>query len=134
MSDQLVFETEHIKVWYDAEQKIVHHRIDAFVYGDEFRTALERGADLFLEKGCTKYLSDDRNSSALLEEDVRWADEHWEQRLVRGGFRFWAIVLPAKTVGRLPFKGIIERHKKAGVEVRTFDNFDEAFAWLVDQG
>ena len=133
MNKQTVYEDDSISVWFYPDEKIVHHKIRKFVYGDSFRTALTKAADVFLESGCARYLSDDQSSSALREEDIAWADENWQPRMVSGGFRFWAMVMPSKVIGQIPIKPIIERYKSRGVTVQTFDNTDDAFTWLLAQ-
>ena len=133
MPSEVIHDTETITVWFDPGNMLVRHKIKKFIYGDDFWTGLAVGADKFVEKGCRKYLSDDENSSALRDEDVQWADEHWQSKMQAGGLKYWAIVTPTKIVGRLPFKRITERYRDLGVTVQMFDNADDAFAWLVAQ-
>ena len=40
---------------------------------------LTRGADVFIENKCTKWLSDDQENAALRKEDIEWGQSHWEK-------------------------------------------------------
>ncbi len=127
---ETVIDDSRVSIWVYPEDGIVHHKIKKFVYGEEFRKMLMKSGEIFKDHGCSKYLSDDRNSSALKKEDTDWAKENWEKNMVKSGWTHWAIVLPEKVVGRMNMAGIIDRHEKMGVVVKSVKTPEEGLEWL----
>ena len=133
MSKTTLIDTDYVTLWYDAEKKIVHHKFHKYIYGQQFRNVLEKGLEVFKEKGAQKWLSDDRNNSALPTEDGDWAQENWAPRVIAAGWKYWAIVLPEKVVGQMNMQRFIEENTKLGLTVRVFSDPDEALKWLESQ-
>lgn len=115
------------------EKGIVHHKIKDFIYGDDFRDLMMTGAEAMEEHDCTKWLSDDRGSSALRDEDEKWGQEVWEPRILEAGWEHWALVLPEKTIGKMNMEELSERYSELGVNVKTFTDSEEALEWLEEQ-
>lgn len=67
-----IVDNEFVTVWVYPDKKIVRHEFHKFIYGETFRDALTKGAEAFEKHHCVKWLSDDRNNSALLPEDTEW--------------------------------------------------------------
>ena len=65
---------------------------------DVFEKILTTGAEYLEEHGAQKWLSDDRNSVVIAEEDVHWGETVWAPRVIEAGFRYWAVVTPATAV------------------------------------
>ena len=114
-------------------KKIVHHRIKKFIFGEAFQNVMTKGADLFIQYKCTKWLSDERENAALRQEDIRWGQKFWEKRILDAGWKHWALVMPKKTVGQIALKEIIDRNKAMGVAVEIFNNPTQAMEWLEKQ-
>lgn len=112
------------------EAGAVHSVIKRYLEGDAFKNLMTRGADLFIERGCTKWLSDDRGIDAFRPEDLAWAGENWQGRLRAAGWRHWAMILPDKVVGRVVAKKVAVRFIDAGLDVRTFEDEASALEWL----
>lgn len=112
------------------DEGIVHHVLHSFIYGEDFRTLMTKGADAFNEYDCNKWLSDDRSNSALRDEDVKWGQENWESRLLDKGWDYWGLVMPEKVVGKMNMRRIVDRYESLGVEVKVFNDPDEGLKWL----
>ena len=125
-----VLKNEFVTIWVYPESKIVHHKFHAQPFGDPFREATLTGAEAFIKYRCTKWLSDDRHSSALLQSDMDWVGEKWEPIILPAGWQYWAILLPIKMVGKVNMHGIIERYKAMGVVAQVFENTEKAMEWL----
>lgn len=125
-----ILDTDRATLWYHAETGIVHHHFKRPVSGQDFRKVLETGLEILKEKGATKWLSDDRNNSALTPEDSKWAEEVWSELAVECGWRYWAIVLPEYVVGKMDMAQYISRGRGKGVSVRVFSDPAEALEWL----
>lgn len=130
---QKVLDNEFVTITVYPEKKIVHHQFHKFIYGDAFRNAMMSAADAFVKNNCTKWLSDDRGNSAVKSEDLAWAKQNWEPKVLKAGWKHWALVLPEKVVGQLSMKQIIADYNALGLNVKTFTDPQSAMGWLEKQ-
>jgi len=130
MSVEVILDNEHATVWYYPEDKIVHHQFHKFIYGEKFREALTRGAEIVEERGVTKWLSDDRLNSAVPKEDSAWALNNWNQRMRAAGWKYWAVLYPDKKIGQINLGFFIRELSLVGITAEVFDDVDEALNWL----
>jgi hypothetical protein len=133
MSKVTLLDTEYVTLWYHPETKIVHHQFHRYIYGQKFRDVLETGLEFFKEKGATKWLSDDRENSALPAEDGEWGMTDWNPRMVAAGWKHWAIVLPKKNIGQMNMQQFIDELAPLGLTAQVFSDPDEALKWLESQ-
>jgi hypothetical protein len=125
-----ILDTEYATLWYHPEKKIVHHSFHKFIYDQEFQAILNTGLETMKKYGAQKWLSDDRNNSALPTKDLEWAQNDWFPRVKASGWQFWAIVMPQKVVGQMNMKRFIDAYSQQGLTVRVFTDPDEALHWL----
>ena len=130
---KILIDNDVVSLYYYPDKKIIHHTFKKFVFGTDFQKVMETGAEYFEKEGCRKWLSDDRNSSVLRKVDLEWGEEHWRARILKAGWKYWAIMMPDLTVGKMTMKHIINDYKSSGVNVEIFDNLDLALKWLDDQ-
>ncbi len=130
MSHQTIFENDYATLWYHPEKKIVHHQFHKYIYGAEFREILNKGIEAMEQYGAQKWLSDDRNNSSLTKDDTDWSLTDWTPRVMKAGWKYWAIVLPKKVVGQVTMKRFADMYNEKGITVRLFSEPDEALAWL----
>lgn len=128
-----IIENQYATLQVYPEKRIIHHQIHKFIYGDAFRELMTKGADAFEVYKCTKWLSDDRGNSALRTDDIEWGQEVWEPRIMKAGWKHWALVLPEKILGQMNMKRIVDRYNQIGVNVRTFSDPELAMKWLEQQ-
>jgi hypothetical protein len=133
MKKELIIDNEHASLWYYPENKIVHHIVHKYLYGELFQNLLLTGAEIFEKEHCTKWLSDDRNSSAIRKSDLQWGNDVWKPRILKVGWKYWAVILPDLTVGKLSMKSLIGQYQKEGLFIETFDSADLALTWLSDK-
>jgi hypothetical protein len=133
MAKQTIIDSEFVSLWYHPEKKIVHHKIKQFVSGDPFRAFLMAGTDLMRKHGATKWLSDDRDCPVVRPEDIEWGDAVWFPETAACGWKHWAIVQPAKTVGQVVVKDLAAKYAKAGVASKWFADPNDALWWLERQ-
>lgn len=127
---QVLFETDHLRLWYHPDGNIVHHEIRRGIVGADFRTMLTKGAECIENRLGCKWLSDDRAHVALKREEYEWGDSVWSPRMLAAGFKYWAIVLPESQIGQMQMKRFADRYRELGVTVKTFASVDEGLAWL----
>lgn len=130
MQKEVIIEDNTASLYYYPEHRIIHHSFHKFIFGDKFREVLMTGAELFEKHGCHKWLSDDRNNPILKKEDLEWGSNHWKPKVLKAGWKYWAIILPDKETGKLVMKPLIEEYKSCGVIVEIFGTPEEAFLWL----
>ncbi|HEQ71555.1 MAG TPA: hypothetical protein ENN69_03620 [Spirochaetia bacterium] len=130
---QIVVDTPNACLWYYPDTKIIHHKFKQFMHGKEFRDFMTKAADTFIEKGSVKWLSDDRGNSALKQDDIQWGLENWTPRVMQGGWKYWALLMPDKALGKMNMRHLVEEYGKRGVTVEIFDDLEEAYAWLAGQ-
>ncbi len=130
MPTMKIISDENISMWYYPESKILHHQIHRFFCGKPFRDALDKGVEVFKKYGVQKWLSDDRRIPALSKEDLEWSHTDWFPRVLKAGWKYWALVMPEKVVGQLTLKKLVEDYGKQGLTVRLFTSPDEAKVWL----
>ena len=130
---QLIHENEHVTLWYYPGLKIVHHQMMQALSSEEFRELLTKGTDTMERFAAIKWLSDDRGNTLLRPQDEEWAQKEWLPRVLRAGFKFWAIVLPNAAIGKLNMQRLATLHEKFGIisHVETMPN--PAFEWLKAQ-
>jgi hypothetical protein len=130
MSAITVMDDSNVSMWYYPESKILHHQVHQFFFGQTFRTVMNKGVEVFQKYGASKWLSDDREVSAWAKEDLEWGDRDWFPRVAKSGWKYWAIVMPAKVVGQMTMRKLADTYSSRGVKTRVFSNPDEAKQWL----
>ena len=133
MPSIIILDNEFVTIWYHLNKKIIHHQFHKFMHGQAFREALTAGTDAMKKYGAHKWLSDDRQNSALPRVDLEWAHTKWFPRTVLAGWKYWAIVLPEKIIGQMNMNREAKINSEKGIITAKFDNPDEAMAWLEKQ-
>ncbi len=99
-----VIDGESMGLWYHLDGDIVHHQIKLYLPPGNFQKLLTTGAAELEKRGAKKWSSDDRNAVVVTPEDIKWSEVEWVRRATNAGLKYWAIVLPASTVGSLQLK------------------------------
>ncbi|WP_316367480.1 hypothetical protein [Candidatus Thiodiazotropha sp. CDECU1] len=127
-------ETEYACLWFYPEVGIIHHQFLQPISGDDFRSVLMSGLRLMQEHGAQKWLSDDRKNSILPAEDSAWSQDYWLPRAYQAGWKYWAVLPPAKARGQINMKRLMEfvgEQRKVLIDV--FSDPDQAWQWLASQ-
>ncbi len=130
---KLALQNDSVRLWFYPELKIVHHRMLKTPSSEEFRELLSEGATLVERFRASKWLSDDRGNAVLRDYDEEWSDRVWLPRVLRSGFKYWAIVLPNTAVGKLNMRRLAADHTRKGIVSRVEHTPEAAFAWLKAQ-
>ena len=125
-----VINTDFMSLWYHPDSKIVHHKMKKSLPPGGHKELLSTGADYMEKYGAIKWLSYDRDMVVVSEEALKWADEEWVPRVLKAGFKYWAIVLPKSSIGTMQVKRLIKEYNKRGVTVELFETLEDALAWL----
>src|SRR5882757_9151645 len=102
-----VIDNEFVSMWFYIDKGILHHEFHKYLWGDTFREALNKGVEVFQHHHASKWLSDDRKNAALSQADTEWAIENWFPRVLKAGWKYWALVLPENVIGQMNMKRFI---------------------------
>lgn len=130
MNKILIADNPFITMWAYPDRKLIHHHMKAYCHGADFRDALLKGLTALRTYKATKWLSDDRANGALPRVDEEWATTSWFPLVLAAGWRHWAIVQPAKVIGRINMARVTRKYNDLGMNVRMFSDPDEAMTWL----
>jgi len=133
MAKTTIVDTPKVTLWFHPEEKIVHHCIHKFIYGDEFHDFLLKGTDLMKKHGAKKWLSNDQSNTVLRQEDMDWGAVNWFPQTIEAGWKWWAIVQPKAVVAQMNMDELVEQYSKAGLIAKFFSDEQEAWNWLVAQ-
>jgi hypothetical protein len=125
-----IIDDAFVTLWYHPEQKVIHHQIHQFLVAGAFQRLLTAGAELMEKHGAAKWLSDDRNNVVLSPDDREWSDTVWAPRVLKAGFKYWAIVVPSQAVAELQMKALRAKREKQGLVVEMFVSVEDAMTWL----
>ena len=130
MPEIKVRDDEYMTMWYYPESKILHHQIHQFFFGQTYRDVFNAGAQAFQKYGAQKWLSDDRKVTTWSKEDVDWGNNDWFPRVLKMGWKYWAVILPEKVIGQLVMKKFTEKYSTLGIQAKIFSSVEEAKKWL----
>ncbi len=130
MPNTTIIDNDYVTMWHYPEDKIIHHKFHKFIHGDKFRDVLNKGVEIFEEQNANKWLSDDRENSALPKDDGIWAMTEWSPRVMKAGWKYWAIVMPDKVMGQTNMNQFMKLYIDQGLVVTVFEDPDEALEWL----
>lgn len=133
MARIIIIDTPQVMLWYHTEEKIVHHHIQKFIYGEEFSQLLLAGTELIQKYGAKKWLSNTEDNVLLRKEDLEWSRINWLPQTVAAGWKYWAVVQPKAVHVQLDLDLVVKSFMDAGVTTKYFINEDMAWQWLVSQ-
>ena len=133
MAKLTILDNEFASMWYHTDTGIVHHQIKKYIFGERLQDLLNKGTEAIAKYQARKWLSDDRKNNALTQQDQEWTRNIWLPKTARVGWKFWALVQPAKVTGQLNMKKTANFVTDSGVLVATFNDPDEAMEWLKQQ-
>lgn len=133
MAKVTLYDGDGATMWYHPDKKIVHHEMHKFMYGEEFHKFLLVGTEAIKKNHARKWLSDDRNNSVLKKEDIEWGMVNWLPQTVQAGWKYWAIVQPAKVIAQMNMVQLAKDYATMGIVAKFFSDPNEAMQWLESQ-
>ncbi|HLA43538.1 MAG TPA: hypothetical protein VJZ27_08895 [Aggregatilineales bacterium] len=133
MNIETVINNEHATLSYHCDSQIVHHVFHKQISGQAFRDILNAGVELMEKNKATKWLSDDRNNSALPDDDTEWSLHNWFPRAQQAGWKFWALVVPPDILARFNLKEFVDSYYEQGLRIMVFTDPAVALTWLEHQ-
>ena len=133
MPETIILDNEFATVWCHPEKKLVRHQFHQFTHGENFNNVLIKGAEMFEEHGCTKWLSDDRKLKIAHPDNLDWGEKQWTPRIIKAGWKHWAMLMPSQTTGQMSMQRVIAFFAERGIVAKTFTDFEEALTWIESQ-
>ena len=126
----VIRQDEYATLWYHPAAKVVHHKIHKFVPAGILQEILTAGAVIVEQDRATKWLSDDSENTVVRIGDLEWGRRTWRPRVIAAGLKYWGIVPPRQTIGRMQMNQIVEEWSALGLTIRTFGDAPAAHSWL----
>lgn len=104
----------------------------AFVFGDDFRQALDKGLSIVIENDTNRWLADLRHLGVLSQADQKWSNEDWFPRAHNAGIIRMALVLPERAVAKMSVNNIMKKVDDNTLVTNYFASVEEAYKWLAD--
>jgi hypothetical protein len=133
MAARTVLDNEFATMCFYDDKKIVHHKVKKYIHGQKLQELLMKGYEELKKAGGKKWLSDDTLNGALTKEDENWAKANWFPSMIKAGWKYWALVLPAQIIGQMNMKRFVDDYAKAGITVSVFSDSNQAMTWLEKQ-
>lgn len=118
--------------WLETDRVLVK-TCDGFVTSKALRETYAAAALFVEQEKVTRILSDNRDLHPTGREDLDWIEREWLPRMVRAGWRSWAVVGPTSALGAMHMRRWVELYGDRGITVRGFTDPGEAIAWLRTQ-
>lgn len=117
------------EVTWSAEHRVVVKRFTGFIRGQELRGAFNAGHDKMQATGGIKWLSDNRGLPVYADEDIAWINQEWFPKMLKIGWRYWALVEPESTIGKWTMKNF-QFFTDQGIKMNVFSSVEEGLIWL----
>lgn len=131
LKKELILNSDYYSLWFYPDLKIVHSKFIKYSTGEIFREVLIKGIEIFTANHCIKWLSDDRNIGVVSKEDAAWTREVWYKKLAKAGWKYWALVRPDSTIGKITFKNSIKQVNDPNMQMKIFYTPETALEWLI---
>ena len=124
------FDERYLTILWDLEIGAVRMEWKEFADGQQYRTGLDAGLALVIQKRASKWLADLRYLGPVTLEDQRWSNDDWFPRAIQGGLRFMALVSPRKVVAQMSVRTIMSKVMDRNLTTAHFDDVEQARQWL----
>ena len=132
MNTETVINNKYVTLYFHHDKQIVHHIYHPGIGGEYLKEALLRGVDLLQEHGAFKWLSNNSDIDPHTDEETEWINSVWLPKAIQAGWKYWALVVPESTAGRMNMNEFVTSFYNKGVRVMVFTNADKAMQWLIE--
>ena len=119
----------YLTITYDADHEWLYADWHGQVDSEDVMTGAVNLWNALRKEQCIKVLNDNTRLSGIWADAAIWGAEELLPRLSEAGCRYFAWVYSSEVYSRLSAEIIIE-HTRAGIVIRTFDDFATAGNWL----
>ena len=101
-----------------------------FASSEEFKTGLNTGLDLLVERNTGNWLADLRKMDVIDPDDEKWSNEDWFPRALAGGVKKMALIPSEDIFNKLSVENIMNEVTGTDLVVHYFEDVEEAKMWL----
>lgn len=130
--NEIVFDKPYLTIHWNPSDRIVMMEWKDFVYGEEFRQALDKGLSIVIENKTNRWLADLRHLGVLSPGDQKWSNENWFPRAHNAGLTRMALVLPERAVAKMGVNNIMKKVADDTLVTNYFKSVDDAYNWLAN--
>ena len=116
---------------YDPKDNYVFMNWDGYATSNQFREGTEFMLELLKQNKASKVLADIKDMTIIGREDQNYVQFNFLPRAIEAGFRAIAIVRPVNHFNAVAIETISYRVMKTIVQMRVFDDLEEARKWLI---
>lgn len=130
---QMQFENSVAKIGWDASRSIMFFEWKKFAFGEPFREALSKQAQLAKQQHATKQFIDTTYAGAFRPEEQQYLSTTYIQEMHKAGTKHMALVVPESAVANMSQTSVIKTIRSTDMflyEVETFRSKEEAITWL----
>ncbi len=131
MPELQLLDTEYAQLFYDQENRIIHHHITPAMQSHQWQELLSKGYQTLKTNGAKKWLSDNRGLQHPIEDEHNaWIFGVWLPQMMAAGWSAWAIVVPDEVAFRAVMIDFINEFYEKGLRIMVFSKLEDGMAWL----
>jgi len=132
---QLLYNEPHARIFYDAKINSTGVKWHGPVTSEEYRRVFEKCLEFLKAYNTPSWISDISDQGPIAAEDQQWMFEKILAEAVKNGLKRIAAIRPeAQNVpGNEYLAGIQEAISKLGIDQAAFNDFEEAFSWIMEE-
>lgn len=127
---EVVYNQRHCIVTVHPAPLCVRLEWHGYARSDEFREACNASLEAMSKAGATAMVADNSQAKVVGDPDIAWMQTDWFPRAFSAGFRLSAVVVAKDVFRQMALKAIDNKLDKTQLNVRYFDDNEQAFAWL----
>lgn len=127
---ELIYDSEGGKIEWLSNGKVLVKTIKSFIRDQELRDFFNAGYEQVKKQNGKKWLSNNANLIVYKADDIDWINEDWLPRMLKAGWKYWAVIEPTKATGNVSMMSFLEFYKKQGITLKIFHTMEDAVAWI----
>lgn len=127
----IFYQTPQVTVQWDDELKAVYCEWQGFIFGDDYKQALNKIYELFIQKKANRLFSDNRKMRVINQEDQLWVATEWVPKIRAAGLKHSAIIIPRSELADKTLKTLIHKVGNTRTDGSAyFDDIEKAKEWM----
>lgn len=133
MDYELLLEKSYVELGYDEERKVLITKWRGSLTIEQVRSTLEFKAD-FIREHSIKYNLNDHTELRVLSPEVQhYLVEEGHFSLERVGLKKIAVKLAKDIFAQATVRRVNKIEKYGELEIEVFSNYEDAYAWLLNE-
>lgn len=128
------FQADYANVQIDEKVPCVVVEWKAYASSIQFHSTLEKAFEIFLEYGKENkklhWIFDCKKMKVVSSEDIKWANEEFNPRLLKKGLRYMAFILPESIFATTAIEEYQRNTDPNHFTLKNFNEINEAKKWL----